>query len=54
MNTWEKAWEAISNEARSGGQGAATKVRRRSDGKIGALKQLHTTHLNLIERRYPL
>ena len=35
----------------AGGQGIVTKVQHASDGRLGALKQLHEKHLNDTERR---
>jgi serine/threonine protein kinase len=35
-----------------GGQGRVVQVRHRDDGRIGALKTLHSEHLNSRERRY--
>lgn len=51
--TWEAEWELVSDwKPRGGGQGTVRKVRRKSDGVIGALKVLHAEGLTNSERRY--
>jgi serine/threonine protein kinase len=46
-------WEPISEqESVAGGQGTVVQVRHRCSGRIGALKTLHSQHLNSRERRY--
>lgn len=49
---WEDTWEVVERSTQRGNQGSVTKVRRRNDGKIGALKELHEDHLYREERRY--
>jgi len=51
--TWEAEWEVVSDwKLRGGGQGTVRKVKRKSDGVIGALKVLHAEGAKNSERRY--
>ena len=51
--TWEDNWEIVEQaDQRQGGQGTVVRVRCKSDGMFGALKQLHSYHLRNKERRY--
>src|ERR1700722_4571826 len=46
-------WRPVSGvKPMGGGQGTVVQVRNRADGRIGALKTLHSEHLNSRERRY--
>jgi serine/threonine protein kinase len=46
-------WELVSGHSfLAGGQGTVGHVRHRADGRIGALKTLHSEHLHSRERRY--
>jgi serine/threonine protein kinase len=50
---WQAEWQVVENhEQRTGGQATVLKVTRRSDGALGALKQLHPQHLSSTERRF--
>jgi len=48
---WQARWKAESVPVRVGGQARIHKVRRNSDGRLGALKELHVEHLKDSERR---
>ncbi len=51
--SWQEAWELHPDAtSAAGGQGEVRKVTRRSNGCLGALKQLHDDHLKVAERRY--
>lgn len=52
METWKDSWEPVSTSSNSGGQGIVTKVAHRTNGTLGALKQLHPEHLGSTERRF--
>jgi serine/threonine-protein kinase len=51
---WQDNWELDASDTRNrqGGQGSVRKVRRKSDGVVGALKELHPKHLGNTERRF--
>jgi serine/threonine-protein kinase len=49
---WDLEWELDDGSPVKGGQGSVSKVRRRIDGTLGALKLLHPEHLRKTERRY--
>lgn len=51
---WQDNWEVDASDTRNrqGGQGSVRKVRRKSDGVVGALKELHPQHLGNTERRF--
>ncbi|MBA2510431.1 MAG: protein kinase [Rubrobacteraceae bacterium] len=49
---WQEEWELVEGAPEtSGGQGTVKKVRRRFDGQLGALKEIHAGHLTHTERR---
>ena len=52
--TWIKDWTIVnhSEDAHAGGQGSVVRVCRKGTGQIGALKRMHTEHLDSTERRY--
>lgn len=51
--TWELEWEVVQDwKPRGGGQGTVRKVKRRSDGVVGALKVLREEALQDSTRRY--
>jgi serine/threonine protein kinase len=49
---WSHSWVPLEGaKARSGGQGTVIKVRHRIDGSVGAVKEIHPSHLKKRERR---
>jgi len=52
MAVWESKWTVLDDSSvRAGGQGKVVRVRRNSDGVLGALKELHLESQSVSERR---
>ena len=50
--SWNQEWIPVEGVAENaGGQGTVRQVKRRADGTVGALKELHLAHLHNTERR---
>ena len=52
MEAWRDSWEPSAAGSTSGGQGVVTKVEHRTNGTLGALKEIHPEHLGSTERRF--
>lgn len=49
--TWTVTWEEIDKKAQKGGQGTVRKVKHRTNGSVGALKEMNPDSIDKMERR---